>query len=105
MAYGDKRRYPRIDLPKGMQVAWQGGGLHEVSRVSTLALGGLFISTPNPPAVGTVLKLLFLVPTGEVRALATARDVKPGEGMGIQFTDMGAEDRARLNRLLKRLLR
>lgn len=98
------RRYPRIDLPKGMQVAWRGGGRQEVSRVRTLALGGLYVTTPNPPAAGTILTLVFETPSGDVRARATVRYAETGKGMGIAFTGMGTEGHARLAQLLKRLL-
>ena len=99
-----KRRYPRIELPKGMWVAWQDSGKRWASRVKTLGMGGLFINIPDPPAVGTLVRLIFEVPSGEVRAKAIVRSVKPGEGMGVEFREMGIEDRARLQRLLKRLV-
>ena len=104
-AQGVKRRYARIALPKGMLVAWQHTATRAVSRVSTLGLGGLFISTPEPAPVGTLLKLIFDVPGGEVRARATVRNVKPGKGMAVAFIEMGYADRARLDQLLKALLR
>ena len=99
------RRYPRVGLPRGMLVAWQSSGDRVVSRVRTLGLGGLFISTPEPPPIGEVIKLFFEVPDGEVRARAVVRDSQPGKGMGIEFTAMSHEARARLNYLLKRILR
>jgi PilZ domain-containing protein len=99
----NKRRYPRVQLPKGMWVAWDNGGRRWASRVQTLGLGGLFISIPDPPAVGTVVRLLFDVPSGEVRAKAIVRNVEPGQGMGVEFREMAMEDRARLQQLLKRL--
>jgi hypothetical protein len=99
-----KRRYPRITLPKGMWVAWHDGGRRWASRVQTLGMGGLFINIPDPPVVGTVVKLLFEVPSGEVRAQAVVRNVKPGQGMGVEFRQMAMEDRARLHQLLKRLI-
>lgn len=98
------RRYPRVGLPKGMLVAWQSSGERIVSRVATLGMGGLFIATPEPPAVGEIVKLYFEVPGGEVRARAIVRDSQQGKGMGVEFTAMGHEARARLHRLLKRLL-
>jgi len=58
------RRYPRVGLPKEILVAWQSGAERIVSRVGTLGLGGLFISTPEPPAVGEIVKLFFEVPGG-----------------------------------------
>jgi hypothetical protein len=99
------RRYSRLGLPKGMLVAWQGEGKRTVSRVSTLGLGGIFISTPFPPPVGAIVRLVFEVPSGEVRARATVRSSEAGRGMGVEFTAMSLDARARLDILLKRLLR
>ncbi len=67
------RRYSRISLPKGMRVVWHGGDLQLFSRVRTLGMGGLFISVPDPPPVGTKLRLSFEVPGGNVHAEAIAR--------------------------------
>ena len=99
------RRYARIALPKGMPVAWQHVGGRGVSRVAILGLGGLFIATPFPAPVGTLLKLVFDVPGGEVRARATVKNLKEGQGMGmaVALISMASEDRARLNQLVKKL--
>jgi len=103
-ATGKSRRYPRIGLPRGMQIAWQGTGGGTVSRVGTLGLGGLFIFTRTPAPVGDVIRVYFEFPGGEVRARAVVRDSHPGKGMGIEFTSMTPEARARLNHLLLRLI-
>jgi PilZ domain len=100
-----KRRYPRIALPKGMWVAWYGGNDHQISRVGTLGMGGIFICVATPPAVGTTLKLAFEVPGGEVKAEGIVRNIVPGSGMGIEFATLGPKDRVLLQRLLKRLPR
>ena len=97
------RRYVRVGLPKGMLVAWEHSGTRSVSSASVLALGGLFIKTPEPPPIGDTIRLVFEVPGGEVRARATVRDSRPETGMGVEFTAMGHEGRARLNRLMKAL--
>ena len=99
------RRYARVGLPKGMLVAWDHNGIRKVSRVSVLALGGLFISTPEPPPAGDVIQLIFQVPGGDVRARALVRDSQPRKGMGVEFTAMGQEARARLHQLMKVLTR
>ena len=99
------RRYERVSLPKGTPVAWEHSGRRSISSLSVLALGGLFISTPEPPAAGEVIKLVFEVPGGEVRARALVCDSQPGKGMGIQFTAMGQDARARLQLLMKTLTR
>lgn len=100
-----KRRYPRILLPKGMLVAWYGGGQQEISRVGTLGMGGIFICVPNPVPVGTKLRITFEVPGGAVRPEAIVRNIVPGEGMGLEFVKLNPKDRVLLQRLLKRLLR
>ena len=99
-----QRRYQRIGLPRGMFVAWRSSGDRIVSRVATLGLGGLFINTPDPPAVGELIQLYFEIPGGEVRARAVIRVSDPGEGMGVEFTAMSPEARGRLDHLLRRLV-
>ena len=99
------RRYRRVELPKGMLVAWEHEGNRRVSRVTVLALGGLFISTPEPPPNGDVIRLIFEIPDGEVRARAIVRDCQPRKGMGIEFKAMGQEDRIRLHQFMKALTR
>jgi PilZ domain len=99
------RRHERISLPKGMTVAWYGGGQQQISRVKTLSLGGLFVCGPDAPPLGSELKLVFQVPGGMVQADAVVRNIVPGEGMGIEFTSMNPADKALLESLLKRLLR
>lgn len=97
------RRYPRITLPKGILVSWQVRIERVVSTVTTLGLGGMFVSTPKPPAVGDIVKLVLRLPEGDVRAVGAVRDSKPGRGMGVEFTKMSPDDRGRLQQLLKRL--
>lgn len=99
------RKYPRVPIPKGAVVAWEHAGVRKVSSVSVLALGGLFIATKETPPVGDVIKLVFDVPGGEVRARAVVCDIQPGKGMGVQFTSMEPDARARLSQLMKALTR
>jgi hypothetical protein len=86
-----------------MTVAWQAGGERVVSRIGTIGLGGLFIYTRKPAAIGDVVKLVFDVPSGEVRARAVVRSYEEGRGMGLEFTAMQLEARARLTQLIRRL--
>jgi PilZ domain len=99
------RRYQRIATPKGVWVAWQDGKQQSVSRVRDLNLGGLFVATTTPMALGSVVTLLMSVPEGEIRSRAVVRNVVPGEGMGVQFSEISAEDAARVQKLVTRLLR
>ncbi|SRR6266436_2037605 len=99
----NKRRYPRVRVPKNALVAWKNGSQKFVSPVENLALGGLFIRTTNPVNSGTMLQLMFNTPQGQVRVRAVVRNVKTGEGMGVAIVSMEQEDRGRLDQWLKKL--
>ena len=99
------RRYERIATPKGVWVAWQDGKQQNVSRVRDLNVGGLFIATPTPLALGSTVTLLLSVPEGEIRSRAVVRNVITGEGMGVQFTELSQQDTIRVEKLVARLLR
>jgi hypothetical protein len=98
------RRQQRVPTPKGVWVAWQNGKQQYVSRVRDLNVGGLFIATPAPLALGSAVTLLLSVPEGEIRSRATVRNLIPGEGMGVEFTEISQQDQSRLERLVTRLL-
>ena len=99
----DKRRYSRVEMPKGMLVAWEGSGQRFVSQVSDLSLGGVFIPTADPPPVGASVNLVFEISGRDIRARAILRRSVSGVGMGVEFIAMGYEERGRLVRLLKEL--
>ena len=100
---GEKRRYSRVEIPKGMWVAWEGSGQRLVSRVFDLSLGGVFIPTLEPPPVGTSIKLVFEMSGRDIRARAIVRRTVSGSGMGVEFVAMGYQERGILLRLLKGL--
>ena len=99
----DKRRHSRVEMPKGMRVAWEGSGKRVVSQVFDLSLGGVFIPTADPPQVGTSVKLIFELLGRNIRARAIVRRSVSGVGMGLEFVSMGYEERGHLLRLLKGL--
>jgi len=84
-----------------MFVGWKSPRQHTVSRAQEMGLGGIFLSTPDPAAVGSTIELLFDLASGEVRARAVVRYTTPGVGMGLQFVQMRPEHRERLSRYLK----
>jgi len=98
------RRHQRVTTPKGVWVAWQNDKQQQVSRVRDLNVGGMFIATPTPLPLGTVLPVLLSVPEGEIRAKATVRNVVAGEGMGVEVTEISLENEMRMEKLVARLL-
>jgi hypothetical protein len=67
-----------------------------------LSLGGLFVETAKPTAVGASVKLYFLVQEGQIGIEAVVRHVKSG-GLGLKFSAMGDADQKRLKALITRL--
>jgi hypothetical protein len=101
----ENRRSARIAVSKGIWVSWRASGPRNVSRVRDLSAGGVFISTPAPVPVGTVVQMLFALPEGEMRMDGVVRYADRDKGIGVEFTRMGTADRARLQELLRRLHR
>src|SRR5205823_5161037 len=66
----EKRKLPRIVLPRGMSITWRGGDKCVVSRVQTISAGGLSIAAPEPSSCGELLHVFFEVPAGEISAQA-----------------------------------
>ena len=99
----ENRRSPRLEVPKGIWVAWRLDSSPTVSRVRDLSAGGVFISTREPLASGSPIHLLFSLPEGEMRIEGVVRYSDAGKGMGVEFTRMGVADRARLQELIRRL--
>ena len=102
------RRYKRVAQPNGVTVTWYwaGTGEQQVSCVKALGMGGLFLCGSRVKPVGAILKLIFEVPGGLFFAAdSVVRNIGPGEGMGVEFTKIGPQDRALLERLLERWLR
>jgi|SRR5690348_14150244 len=100
----EKRKRPRITLPRGMDVSWRGRGESILSKVQTISSGGLSIAAPEPPPVGELVHVSFEVPAGEIIARAVVRHSRGGHGMGIEFVAMSDEARSRLDQLLHKLL-
>lgn len=99
----DNRRNARIPIAQGIWVAWTTDGPRIISRVRDLSAGGVFVSTRDPVTVGTPIQMLFSLPEGEIRVKGIVRFSAKERGFGVEFTNMGAPDRARLLELLKRL--
>jgi type IV pilus assembly protein PilZ len=72
--------------------------------------GGIFVETDSPPESGTRVELQFRLPGSEapVRAAGTVVHVgrdESGEanGMGIEFEELDAPTRQRINELVRKL--
>jgi PilZ domain-containing protein len=100
----ERRRSPRVGLTRGMTISWEGPYRRDISRVSSLSLGGLFIEAEDPAPAGQILQVQFDIPCGPVLGKAVVRRSIKGKGMGVEFTELPAGSRAGINELLRKLL-
>jgi hypothetical protein len=100
----EKRRFPRMTLPRGMSIAWQAKEQHDISRVTSISLGGLFIEAAEPARINDTVQVQFDIPGGAVHAKAVVRRSIEGRGMGVEFTELPAGAQAALHKLLQKLL-
>jgi hypothetical protein len=98
-----KRLSSRVETPGDVYVYWSSAGYDDTSRVRDLSSEGLFVQTRKSRALGATTSVHFLVEEGPIRAEAIVRHVKPGRGLGLEFTAVHEEDRRRLADLMKRL--
>jgi hypothetical protein len=93
----------RFEAPNGVWAYWRCGGTEDISRVSDLGVGGLFLSTSIPQAVGVKAQLDFLVQEGTIRVEAEVRHLIPSNGLGLKFTAISDQDGPNLVALLNRI--
>jgi PilZ domain len=100
----ERRRSPRVGLKRGMTISWEGPHRRDISRVSSLSVGGLFIDADDPAPAGQILQVQFDIPSGPVLGKAVVRRSIKGKGMGVEFTELPTTSRAGLSQLLEKLL-
>ncbi len=93
-------------------VAYRSVGGFLSDWATNISRGGLFINTRRPLAVGTVVKLIIQLPgaafpfdmVGRVTRVAEwGNGVNLAPGMGIEFTDVDAAKRDRIEAFVQKL--
>jgi type IV pilus assembly protein PilZ len=106
----NKRKATRLhhEIP----VAYRSVGSFLTDWATNISQGGLFINTRNPLPVGTSVRILLQLPGEPEAAGIEAKVTRVTEydnhhnmvpGMGVEFTDLGPERRAELERFVQRL--
>ncbi|HKW25509.1 MAG TPA: PilZ domain-containing protein [Terriglobales bacterium] len=99
----DRRQYPRFRCQGNVQVSRAESGQHVWAKLGDLSLGGCYLSTPVPEAVGAKLRLLLQIDNNKIAALGEVRTCVPALGMGVQFTEFESGSRELLKQVLERL--
>jgi len=102
----ERRRHLRV--PTRMLVQYRSHDQLKDAIISNVSKGGLFISTPYPPEIGTTFVLIIRVDTsGEtVEVPCEVVSVNPGsstrphqQGMGVKFIGLGTDQRRAVEHL------
>lgn len=110
MALKPQRQSER--LHHELLVAYQTIGEFISAWAVNISKGGLFVNTPNPLPVGSVVKLKVSLPdaafpcdlTGRVTRIAEHDPAAKGNpGMALEFIDVDDEKRLRLERFVEKL--
>ncbi len=88
----ERRAYIRYKLNAPVELTDSRTGQTSQAVVTDVGRGGCFVKTNSPAAIGTTLKLSITQSDQCFRARARAVSIQPGQGMGILFTEVEAED-------------
>jgi PilZ domain-containing protein len=99
----DRRQYPRFRCPGNVQLGRAESAQLVWARLGDLSLGGCYINTPVPEAVGTKLRLVLQIDDKKISARGEVRTCVPALGMGVQFTGFDGGSRELLKQVVDRL--
>ncbi|HEX6905348.1 MAG TPA: PilZ domain-containing protein [Terriglobales bacterium] len=99
----DRRQYPRFRCPGNVQVSRAESAQHVWAKLGDLSLGGCYIDTPVPEAVGSKLRLVVHIQENKISATGEVRTCVPALGMGVQFTSFESGSRELLKQVIDRL--
>src|SRR5882672_1297358 len=97
----DKRRSPRYKCNSSVRLQEIGSTVATWATFADISMHGCYVETAAPMRVGVVLALKLEAGGFRVEATAEVRVAYPGLGMGISFTSVSDEDRARLRELVR----
>jgi len=92
MGDAENRRATRVSYP--CEVECTGVGANPLNpRISDLSATGAFIDSMNAVPVGSLIKLKFTLPTGNIAVSAEVVHAMEHFGMGVRFLDLSDEQR------------
>jgi len=84
----ERRAHPRFQFTTSAEILDLNSGAQCSARTSDISLGGCFIDTTSPFAVGTSVKLRLTQEKKVFVAEAVITSTMAGMGMGVQFKDV-----------------
>lgn len=103
LEYEERRRFPRYSPPKGLVALFRAGYGYVEGEILEISEGGIFFSIRDGGAAENDGIVTIKLPDGFLRARATIRSVRPGEGFGMELLEMSPENQAALIAYCQRL--
>ena len=95
----NRRKYQRVRIPPEVHLRCWGDDFRGLVRV--LGEGGLFVDTIKPTSNGVELQITIEIDK-PIQARALTRYHEAGEGMGLEFVDLPADQRNRIKQLVSK---
>jgi hypothetical protein len=96
----ERRRYARHKCSGSAELHKQGTTVRTWGAFTDISLGGCYVELQATFPPENVMELVLDLNQVRVRTMAVVRVTYPFLGMGLAFTEMAAEDRARLEEML-----
>ncbi len=100
----ERRKHARVTAHLLASTKEQDTGITGYGRITNVSMGGVYILTTDPCPPRQKVAIEFKVPGSGamVAAEATVRRVHPGEGMGLEFESLTAEQEQALKEYINR---
>jgi PilZ domain len=96
----EKRRHVRYRICVGVEIQGTDSNSTIHAQSADLSLGGCYVGTLFPLPIGTGVNLEFWIGPERIAATGSVRTSDPGVGMGIEFTNLSANNNDRLKAFL-----
>jgi len=98
----NRRRYPRCKIAVPMELHPEGSTAPFRTSTVELSVGGCYIETMFTFAVGTVLTMKLWIDEVQISTTAKVATCFPQVGNGMEFTEISAEDKTKIEQFLAR---
>jgi len=97
----ERRKYSRYFVGLEIEIKEVGSSFLLRGTTTDVSLGGCYVATIFPLAVGSQIHFTIWVADGNVKGCGSVQTCHPGVGMGIQFIELTGEDRLLLDEYLR----
>jgi PilZ domain len=98
---GERRKFPRAKVAIPIEFKPEGAAVASHAETADLSLAGCYVEMSFTMAVGSKLDLVLWVNDARLATKAVVVTHHPQFGNGIEFSEISAEDRSKLEQFLK----